>query len=282
MAPPPQRALGIIAGGGELPLAIADCVIETGRDVFLLALTGSADDTVAAYPHDWVALGEIGKVFKLLHANNCSEVLLAGKLARPKFSEIKLDLKAALVAPRVIAASLKGDDALLRSVVDIFEREGMRVLGAAEAAPGLLAPEGQMGRIAPSQEGKDDIVTAFQIVRAMGAHDIGQAAAVCGGLTLAVESAEGTDAMILRIASLPEHLRGTPTKRRGVLAKAPKPIQDRKTDLPVIGVTTVKNAASVGLAGIAVEAGGALILGKRAVIEEADRLGLFLVGVAKI
>lgn len=279
---PQQKALGIIAGGGELPLAIADCVRETGRDVFLLALTGSADDTVAAYPHDWIALGEVGKVFKLLHANNCSEVLLAGKLARPKFSEIKFDMKAALVAPRVIAASLKGDDALLRSVVDIFEREGMRVVGAAEAAPGLLAPEGQMGRIAPSQEGKDDIFTAFQIVRAMGTHDIGQAAAVCGGLTLAVEAAEGTDAMIARIADLPEHLRGTTTKRRGVLAKAPKPIQDRKTDLPVIGVTTVRNAASVGLAGIAVEAGGALILGKRAVIEEADRLGLFLVGVAKI
>ena len=274
------KTLGIIAGGGDLPLAIAESVRESGREVFILALTGSADDTVAAYPHEWVALGEVGKAFKALHAHDCNEVLLAGKLARPKFSEIKLDTKAVLLAPRVFAAAFKGDDALLRSVVDFIEREGLRVIGAADAAPGLLAPEGQMGRTSPSKENNDDIATAFKIVAAMGALDVGQAAIVCEGLALAIEAAEGTDAMVLRVANLPEQIRGTPARRRGVLVKAPKPTQDRKTDLPVIGTATVRNAASVGLAGIAVEAGGALILGKRAVIEEADRLGLFLVGVA--
>lgn len=273
------RALGIIAGGGELPLAIAQSVVESGRPVFILALAGSADEAVEAYPHDWVALGEVGKAFKLLRTHDCSEVLLAGKLARPKFSEIKLDAKAMTVAPRVIAASFKGDDALLRACVDIFEREGLRVVGAAEAAPGLLAPPGVMGRIAPNAENRDDIEQAFKIVRAMGALDIGQAAIVCGGLALAVEAAEGTDAAIARVGALPEHLRGTPRKPRGVLAKAPKPIQDRKTDLPVVGVATVKNAAAVGLAGIAVEAGGALILNRQALVAEADKLGLFLVGV---
>jgi len=273
-------ALGIVAGGGELPLAIAQSVRESGREVFVLAINGWAEAWVEDWPHEWISLGEVGKAFKALAAHQCGEALVAGQVARPKFSEIKLDAKAVLVAPRVIAASLKGDDALLRSVVDIFEREGVRIVSAAEAAPGLLAPEGRMGRIAPSRESEEDIAAAFRIVRAMGALDIGQAAIVCEGLALAVEAAEGTDAMVARVANLPEHLRGTPAKRRGVLAKAPKPIQDRKTDLPVIGVQTVQNAAAVGLAGIAVEAGGALILGKRAVIAEADRLGVFLVGVA--
>jgi len=273
-------ALGIVAGGGELPLAIAESVRESGREVFVLAINGWAGAWVEDWPHDWISLGEVGKAFKALAAHQCGEALVAGQVGRPKFSDIKLDTKAMLVAPRVIAASLKGDDALLRSVVDIFEREGVRIVSAAEAAPGLLAPQGQMGRIAPSRQSEEDIEAAFKIVRAMGAHDIGQAAIVCEGLALAVEAAEGTDAMVARVASLPEHLRGTEVKRRGVLAKAPKPIQDRKTDLPVIGARTVQNAAAVGLAGIAVEAGGALILGKRAVIAEADRLGLFLVGVA--
>ena len=213
------------------------------------------------------------------HAHDCNEALLAGKLARPKFSEIKLDTKAVLLAPRVFAAAFKGDDALLRSVVDFIEREGLRVIGAADAAPGLLAPHGRWAESSPSEENDDDIATAFKIVAAMGALDVGQAAVVCEGLALAIEAAEGTDAMVLRVAGLPETIRGTPSRRRGVLVKAPKPTQDRKTDLPVIGTATVRNAASVGLAGIAVEAGGALILGKRAVIEEADRLGLFLVGV---
>ena len=95
-----------------------------------------------------------------------------------------------------------------------------------------------------------------------------------------VEAAEGTDAMIARISALPEHLRGTTARRRGVLAKAPKPVQDRKTDLPVVGLQTVRNVAAVGLAGIAVEAGGALIVDKLAVGAEADKLGLFVVGVS--
>jgi DUF1009 family protein len=272
--------LGIVAGGGELPLAIAESARESGREVFVLALLGAADGWVNSYPHEWASLGEVNKVIKALRAHDCGEVLLAGKLARPNFSNLKLDAKGVLAAPRVIAAARKGDDALLRAVVDIFEREGFHVVGAAEAAPGLLALQGQMGRIAPSQESEGDIATAFKIARAVGTLDIGQAAVVCDGLALAVEAAEGTDAMVARVANLPEHLRGTPAKRRGVLAKAPKPIQDGKTDLPVIGVQTVQSAAAVGLAGIAVEAGGALVLGKRAVIEEADRLGLFLVGVA--
>jgi UDP-2,3-diacylglucosamine hydrolase len=272
-----MNPLGIIAGGGDLPKAIAESAREAGREVFVVAL--GADAWINAYPHEHASLGEAGKVLKALRGAHCEDVVLAGKLARPKFSEIKLDAKAVLVAPRIIAAARKGDDALLRAVVDLFEREGFRAIGAHEAAPGLLAEAGVMGRVKPSGDDEEDIASAFRIVRTLGGLDVGQAAVVCEGLPLAVEAAEGTDAMIARVATLPAHFRGTEKHRKGVLVKAPKPIQDRKTDLPVIGVQTVKNAAAVGLSGIAVEAGGALILGKRAVIEEADKLGLFVVGV---
>lgn len=273
-------ALGIIAGGGELPRAIAESAREAGREVFVLALQGSSDEWVENFMHEWVALGETGKAFKALRSGGVGDVLLAGRVERPKFSEIKLDAKSVMLAPRVMAAALKGDDALLRSLVDLFEREGFNVVGAAEAAPNLIAREGPLGRLRPLPENDRDIALAFKVVRTLGELDVGQAAVVCAGLTLAVEAAEGTDAMIARVANLPEHIRGTSTRRRGVLAKAPKPVQDRKTDLPVIGVQTIRNVAAVGLAGIAVEAGGALIVDKRAVGEEADRLGLFVVGVA--
>jgi DUF1009 family protein len=272
-----MSALGIIAGGGDLPKAIAESAREAGREVFVISI--GADDWIAAFPHEAVTLGEVGRVLKALRGADCDEVVLAGKLARPKFSEIKLDAKAVLIAPRIIAAARNGDDALLRAVVETFEREGLRAVGAHEAAPGLLAAAGVMGRIKPSADDEADIAAAFKIVRTLGQLDVGQAAVVCEGLPLAVEAAEGTDAMIARVGTLPAHFRGSDKHRKGVLAKAPKPIQDRKTDLPVIGVATVRNAASVGLAGIAVEAGGALILGQRAVIEEADKLGLFVVGV---
>lgn len=271
--------LGIIAGGGDLPLAIAESAREAGRPVFVIALSGSADPWVESWPHEWASLGEVGKVLKALRAAQVKDILMAGKLARPKFHEIKLDAKGVMVAPRIIAAARKGDDALLRSLLDLMEREGFTPVGSAEAAPGLLAPAATMGRKSPSKDDEEDIATAFKIVRTMGVLDIGQAAVVCDGLALAVEAAEGTDAMIARVGTLSDHIRGTPEKRRGVLVKAPKPTQDRRADLPVIGVQTVRNAAAVGLAGIAVEAGGALILNRRAVVDEADKLGLFLVGV---
>ena len=275
-----QGTLGIIAGGGDLPRAIAESVDQSGRNVFILALRGSSGDWVARFPHEWVALGETTKAFKALRRAGCGEVVLAGQVERPKFSDIKLDAGSILLAPRVMAAALNGDDALLRSLVDLFEREGFRAVSAAEAAPGLIARAGAAGRVKPSREHLSDTELGFRVVRALGALDVGQAAIVCNGLTLCVEAAEGTDAMIARVAALPEHIRGTVAKRRGVLVKAPKPIQDRKTDLPVVGVRTVARAGEAGLAGIAVEAGGALIVDRSAVTAAADSAGLFLIGVA--
>jgi hypothetical protein len=270
--------LGIIAGGGELPLAIADEARENGKPVFIAALRGIADDEISRLPHEWVSLGQVGRMFSLFRQRGCDEVLLAGKLARPKWSEIKLDAVAMMKLPKLMAAAAKGDDSLLRSIVEILEGEGFRVVSAVEAAPSLMAGEGAFGKRQPSAEDKSDIGIAARVVQTLGELDVGQAAVVCDGLVLAVEAAEGTDAMLVRVASLPENIRGTPAKRRGVLVKARKPTQDGKTDLPVVGVATIRNAATAGLAGVAVEAGAALIVNRKAVIEAADKAGLFVFG----
>src|SRR6185437_13315994 len=148
------------------------------------------------------------------------------KVSRPKWSDISLDAKAMMKLPKVMAAALKGDDALLRSLVDIFENEGFRVVSAGQAAPALLASGGPIGTRAPSAQERADIALATRVVHALGALDVGQAAIVCDGLVLAVEAAEGTDATIARVAHLPENIRGTETKRRGVLVKARKATQD--------------------------------------------------------
>jgi hypothetical protein len=270
-----MSTLGIIAGGGDLPLAIA---AECARPVFIVALTGSSGEGVEKFPHARAGIGETGKIFRLLHDHNCTDVILAGKVSRPAWSDVKVDARGALAAPKIISAALKGDDALLRTIAGMFEKEGFRVVSAAEAAPALLAGEATITKAQPSERDKADIAAAARIVREMGALDIGQAAIVCEGLPLAVEAAEGTDAMIKRVATLPENIRGTVAKRRGVLVKAPKPIQDRKTDLPVIGVQTIENVAASGLSGIALEAGGALIVNRKAVIAAADAAGLFVTG----
>jgi DUF1009 family protein len=273
-------ALGLIAGGGELPRAVAQAVRAAGRDVFVVPLVGSVtEDWVRDFPHEFLSPGEPGRIVKAMRGAGVSQVLLAGRVDRPKFSEMKLDAKGMLLLPKAIAAARQGDDSLLRFIVGICEDEGFTAVSVAEAAPALVAPDGLLGRVAPDGEHQADILQAFKIVHALGALDVGQAAVVCEGLTLTVEAAEGTDAMLARIPSLRESLRGTADKKRGVLVKALKPTQDRKTDLPVVGVQTVRNAAAAYLAGIALEAGAALVLDKAAVAAEADRLGLFVIGI---
>ena len=248
--------------------------------MFVVPLVGSVtDDWVAEFPHEFLSPGEPGRILKALTAHGVNEVLLCGKVDRPKFSEMKLDAKGMLLLPKAVAAARQGDDALLRFLVGIFEDEGLKAVSVAEAAPSLVCGEGVLGAITPNEEHRADIAAAFKIVRALGALDVGQGAVVCDGLALAVEAAEGTDAMLARISSLRESLRGVPGKPRGVLVKGLKPTQDGRTDMPVVGIATLRGAAAAHLAGIALEAGGSLILDRVAVRAEADRLGLFVIGV---
>lgn len=273
-------ALGIIAGGGDLPRAVAESVHAAGRKVFVMALTGSAGGNwLSGFAHEWGSPGAPGQAFKAFRREGVTDFLLAGQVDRPKFSEMKLDAKGMLLLPRALKAARQGDDGLLRFIVTMFEEEGFRGVGVAEAAPGLVCGAGDLGRFSPTEEHRADMMRAFAIVKALGAMDVGQAAVVCDGLPLAVEAAEGTDQMLVRVGGLREAIRGTPDKKRGVLVKALKPTQDAKTDLPVIGIATLDRVASVGLAGIGLQAGGALIVDKAAVAARADALGLFVTGV---
>jgi DUF1009 family protein len=277
--PPPGNTLGIIVGAGDLPLAIARAAESEGRKVFLLGLEGITDPkAIERFPHGFTGLGELGRAIRLLREAECSEVTFAGKVSRVEFSKLKLDTKGALALPRIVAAAVKGDDALLRALLAMFEREGLRVVGSAEVARDLLAPLGPLGRVTPSPEDESDILHGLRVVQAMGALDIGQAAVVCRGLVLAVEAAEGTDAMLTRVASLPETLRGTIKQRKGVMVKAVKPRQERRVDLPVVASRTVELVAAAGLSGLAIQAGGVLIIDREKLAADADRLGVFVHG----
>lgn len=272
--------LGLIAGGGGLPVEIAQHCERAGRPLFVIKLKGFAEPCLDAYAGATVGLAEIGKCLKALRRAGCQAICLAGNVARPDFRTLTPDLKGLLLLPRVISAAGKGDDALLRLLVGEFEKAGFSVEGAHEVMQDLALPAGPLGRHAPSEADLADVRRALDIARAVGALDIGQAAVVADGLTLAVEAQEGTDALLARVTALPAHLKGRPGAGRGVLAKAPKPIQETRVDLPTIGPATVQGAARAGLAGIVGEAGRLLVLEREAVIEMADDLGLFILGAS--
>ncbi len=278
MAGKVESRLGLVAGGGGLPRQVADACLDAGRPFFVVRLKGFADPVMAQFPGIDAGLGEFGRVFKALKAEKCQSVCFAGAVTRPDFSRLKPDLRGLVAMPALMAAARRGDDAILRQVLWEFEREGFVIEGAHLAVAGMTMSEGAMGRIRPEARHAEDITRALQVARGIGELDIGQGAVVADGLVLAVEAQEGTDAMLKRCGELPEALRGTPEKRLGVLAKAPKPIQDRRVDLPTIGVSTVRNAAAAGLAGIVGEAGAVLVVDRVEMIAEADALGMFIYG----
>lgn len=270
--------LGLIAGLGDLPVAIAENAVATGQGVHVLRLKGFEEPRLAAYPGAVVGLGEIGGVLSRLKDAGCTDVVFAGIVRRPNFADLKLDLTGAALLPKVLSEARKGDDALLRVLVQEFEKHGFNVIGSDVAHANLLAPAGLIAGPPPGADAMADIEVAARIAAATGTLDIGQGCVVCLGLVLAVEAQEGTDEMLRRCARLPDTIRGTSTARKGVLVKRPKPVQDRRIDLPTIGVSTVELAAAAGLAGIAIEAGGALMLNRPAMERQASALGIFLYG----
>ncbi|WP_333808404.1 UDP-2,3-diacylglucosamine diphosphatase [Phenylobacterium sp.] len=272
--------LGLIAGGGDLPLQIARHCVETGRPLFVVRLRGFADPSMDAFPGEVVGLAEVGRCIRVLKQADCEAVCLAGNVARPDFAALKPDLRGMAMLPRLVLEARKGDDALLRAVLDEFRKEGFAIEGAHEARSDLVLGAGPLGRHAPGPEHQADIRRALEIARRIGELDIGQGAVVCDGLVLAVEAQEGTDAMLRRVAEeVAPALRGEAGRRRGVLAKAPKPIQETRVDLPTIGPATVRGAARAGLAGLVGEAGRTLVLDREGLVSLADELGLFVLGV---
>jgi DUF1009 family protein len=271
--------LGLIAGGGGLPLALAEHCRQGGRPCFVIRLRGFAEPAMDAFPGDVAGIAEIGRIVKLARDAGCEALCFAGLVRRPDFAALKPDLRGLTWLPGAMLAARKGDEALLRFLMSEFEKAGFRIEGAHEVMAELALPAGPLGRLAPQDDHSVDIAKAIQTARAIGALDIGQAVVVCDGLVLAVEAQEGTDALLRRVAELPADLRGAPGRRKGVLAKVAKPIQEDRVDLPTIGIATIEAADRAGLAGVVGVAGKMLVVERAAVAAAADAAGLFVAGV---
>lgn len=267
-----EPTLAIIAGAGVLPRMLSQALTVEGREHLVCSPHGVAVEVEE--PEEFYFERSIS-FFRSLEKRGVRQVVMVGKFHRPRsLNPLRFESSTLMAAPRILASLRKGDDASLRALAEIIEELGLEVVGVEDVAPNLLPEPGLYASRVPSDDDRADVERAAYIVEAISAVDVGQGAVVAGGLCLATEALPGTDAMLDWVAATREAPReGT---RQGVLYKAPKLQQDRRIDLPAIGPTTVAKAAAAGLAGIAWEARGALLLDAEQTTAAAERLGLFL------
>ncbi|MCV6598717.1 MAG: UDP-2,3-diacylglucosamine diphosphatase LpxI [Mangrovicoccus sp.] len=266
--------LGIIAGRGALPGVLADAARAQDRPVILAEMAGFPCENPQGLPVIGFRVEKLSALFTALHKAGVRDVVFAGGVGRPSLDPRQFDLKTLWLSRRFVPVLSQGDDALLRVVIGLFKAEGFEVIGAHELVPGLVASPQVLTRVEPGQRDLADAARAMDLLGVMGEADLGQSAVVAHGQVLAVEASPGTDIMLAQVANLPAERR--PDGAKGVFAKAPKPGQDRRIDLPTIGLQTVQAVAEAGLAGLVIEAGGVIILDREAVIAACDAAGLFL------
>lgn len=270
--------IAIVAGRGTLPRLIAEDCRRRRIPYRVVIFEGVTLDWLPGHPVLHEIFEKPGKLFADLRGAGCGVVTFAGGMTRPKLKPTRFDLKFLGMAPRLLSGLKAGDDATLRTVAEIFEAEGFRIRAPHEILRGLLVAPGVASRLHPGPADRADTDRAFAIVTALGAADVGQCAVVAQGLCLGLESIQGTDAMLEFVAATGAAFRRDPAGGRGVLYKGPKPGQDWRIDLPAIGPETIRRAAAAGLAGIAVQAGGVLMIGREDCLATADAAGLFLWG----
>ncbi|HEY8336696.1 MAG TPA: UDP-2,3-diacylglucosamine diphosphatase LpxI [Tardiphaga sp.] len=272
--------VGLIAGGGALPFAVADSLLARGVTPVLFALKGICDPAAAArYRHHWIPIGQLGRLARLMRGDGCRDLVFIGTLVRPALSEIRLDWGTLRAMRHILSAFRGGDDHLLTGIGGIFEQQGFRLLGIKDVAPDLLMPAGSLTRAVPDKDAEADIAKGRAVLAALSPFDIGQATVVIDGHVVGVEDIEGTDGLLARVARLRGENRIRAKAGRGVLVKAPKSGQDLRFDLPTLGPQTIARAIAAELAGIAIVAGNTIVAEPQAMIAAADAAGLFVTGL---
>ena len=266
-----MATIGLIAGAGGFPLLLAAEARRAGHRVVATGFVHSTDPALeqAVDAFTWVKLGQFGKILEALRAGGAtSSVLLGGVTKRRFFVDVLPDAVGLQLMARV---AIRTDDNLLRASADILAEHGLPVIDPTPFLTGALAPEGLLGRERPTEAEQADAVYGLGLARAIGRLDLGQTVVVKLRCAVAVEALEGTDACIRRGGELGGQ--GT------VVAKAVKPQQDRRLDLPAIGPRTIEVMKRAGCRVLAVEAGGTLVMDRDELVRLADKAGIVVVGL---
>lgn len=278
---PNTDRVALIAGNGQLPAEILREMNAMKLDPLLIGIRGEIEPELSSLASEILTYGQLGRLFEYLKMENIHHVIFAGGInKRPDFKSMKMDFVTLKDVPTLLKIVMGGDNSVLSKVATYFAKKNVTVVGAHKVVPSLLANKGFISGKVPLKSALPVIEKAYLAAKQIGAMDVGQAAIAEDGRIIALEAAEGTDAMIERVANLRKSGRIGKNPSIGVLAKALKPDQDMRADLPSIGPDTVRSVAKAGLKGIVLEADRSFILQKEETLKLAVKEKIFIIGVS--
>ena len=243
--------LAIIAGKGQLPIDVATAAAADGFDVLILAIEGQADADFTAYQTMPIRLGAIGETRAIMVQHKTEKLVMVGKVSWPSMAALRPDFDGVKLLGKMMT---KGDDNALRHVAAFFAEKGIETMAVNAVLPDRKMPLGLVVGDKPDAQSMDAIALGATILAALGTHDVGQSVIVQNGRVIAIEAAEGSDAMIARAGALLD-----PTGGIACLVKMRKSVRDSRLDMPVMGCKTILSAANAGLSLLAIEADAVLL-----------------------
>jgi len=264
-----SEIIGLIAGGGQFPLMVAESAKKKGRRVVAVAHKGETDPLLSEKCDEitWIKLGQLGRLIKTFKKSGAFKVLMAGSIHKKRmFENVIPDMKGLAFISKL---AIFHDDGILRALADELGKEGIEIISSTAFLPELLAPSGCLTKKRPSSAEEEDIRFGWAIAKELGRLDIGQCVVVKRKTVLALEAIDGTDATILRGGSL--------AREKAVVVKLSKPNQDLRFDVPTIGLETLKAISLAKASVLAIESGKTLIFDKEEMIAFADKKGISIV-----
>ena len=260
--------IGLIFGETNFPIEILKKIKKKRLNYLIIDLSKSKKFKKDKKSYS-ISIGEFGKIISILKDNSCEKVLFAGKVSKPKFSKLKMDLKGIYYMPRIIKSSKIGDAAILKEIINIFKEQSIKTISSLSFNPELSLKKGNYSKIKPNKEDKKDIKKAIIVLSKLGKYNFSQGTVVRNKKVIAIEGRDGTEKMLKKCKS-------KKFRNNGVLVKFPKKKQDLRIDLPTVGLKTLKQCTIAGLKGIVLKGKQNIFLDKNKCIDWANKNKMFI------
>ncbi len=270
-----MQIIGVIAGKGNLPRLIFEHCVKNNLKCYMVFIDSEPNFTIDRHLYINCSIGKVGKILNFFKKKKVTDILLAGGVQKPNFTKLKIDIKGFFLLSKILKNKLLGDNILLSNIISYIEKHNFKVIATDELLPNMHLKEGSNNKLILAKKLKTDIDIAVNLFRQISAFDIGQSLIIQNGRIIALEAAEGTDKMIIRSAPYIESNQKYPA----ILVKISKKNQDRRADLPTVGIETINNLSKAGIKILVLDVENSLVIDKEKLCLFAEKKNILIYGI---